>query len=78
MEDKNYEFTCPYCQAKLLAQKSLFHHMGLYQHGGGNCLKCGKHVNLTYNPNTDTMIPMKWEDFVAKLEKEKGVQNERS
>lgn len=63
MEDKKYSIICPYCGKSQCCTKSIFHCMGLFDMGGGNCLNCNKHMQIIYDPRSDTMQTRKWEEF---------------
>lgn len=67
MEDKKYEITCPACGAELLTQKSLFHHMGLFEHGRGECLKCNQLMQIEFLPNEDKMQTRIWNEWVKEF-----------
>ena len=59
---KRYEITCPRCGKIQYACKSIFHEMGMYDTGHGRCLGCREHMRLQYDPKTDTMEAIKWEN----------------
>jgi hypothetical protein len=63
---KRYPLTCPFCQKEIYATKSLGHMTGMYECGAGKCVKCGRHMHLTYIPETDSMAAETWDDYINK------------
>lgn len=64
MEKKRYSIKCPYCGRKQCCSKSIFHLMGIYDFGSGNCLSCNKLMQIIYDPKTDAMKTREWEKFM--------------
>lgn len=67
---KLYKIICPYCGKKQRCHPSIFQLMGLHDFGGGDCLKCEKHMQIIYHPDTDSMSTRKWEDFEQEIKQE--------
>lgn len=63
MEEKRYSIKCPYCGKEQYCTKSIFHKMGIFDMGSGNCLVCKNHMQIIYISTTDTMQTRKWEEF---------------
>lgn len=71
MKEKRYFIECPYCGKEQYCTKSIFHCMGVFDMGGGNCLDCDKHFQIIYDPQTDTMKTRKWEEFEQEIKEKK-------
>ena len=63
-KQKSYKIICPYCGKKQCCHPSIFQFMGLFEHGSGDCLKCERHMQIIYHPETDKMSTRKWEDYI--------------
>ncbi len=46
-----YKAICCVCGEILFIRKSIFHHMGMYEKGGGSCAFCKTYLNIRYMPN---------------------------
>lgn len=75
MEEKRYSIKCPYCGKEQYCTKSIFHKMGIYEMGSGNCLACKKHMQVVYNPISDTMQTRKWEEFDKEIREDEKHSN---
>lgn len=63
-ERKWYECVCPECERKFGAHKSIAQEeFGIHYAGHATC-KCGAFLNLTFDPDSETMIVKKWDDFI--------------
>lgn len=51
----HYDIECPYCQAELGCQPSIFHRMGMHDCGAGTCPECGVVFVIFYNEQADDM-----------------------
>lgn len=69
-DEKRYEIICPVCKKHLWACKSIFHDMGLNEHGAGRCSGCKSFLNLSFNPENETMKAVLYEDYL----KNKGLE----
>lgn len=61
--NKRYDITCPSCNHRMQATRSIAQHMGMLDFGRGKCLDCGLVMKLVYNPNTDTMTAYDFEEI---------------
>jgi len=73
-ENKTYEVECPSCGRKSWAYPSIFHMMGLFDLGSGNCPGCNLHLNLVYLPDEGRMKSRpydEWREERLEAQKEK-------
>jgi hypothetical protein len=62
---KLYKATCCKCGQKFLSSASIAQsEFGMLDAGHERCPKCNESLNLTYNPETETIITMGFEDYL--------------
>jgi hypothetical protein len=52
----SYDITCPQCGHEQQTRPSLFHYMGCYDAGFGDCSKCLATLSIQFQPATNTML----------------------
>ena len=55
-QSKRYDITCPECGNEMLCCASHYQMTGNYAMGHGDCPNCGTAMQITYQPETGTMV----------------------
>ena len=54
-----YDITCPHCQKEMSCKPSLFHRIGQFGIGGGDCPSCDEMMSIEFNPYANRMVTQK-------------------
>lgn len=65
---ERYDTKCCSCGHEFSASKSIMQEWGILDAGHGSCPECGEFLNLTYDPDKEIMVTLKWDDHVKSKE----------